>query len=195
MPTVSILIDEADSYLVAIRRGDGTWLKFTDRYVPAQDNAVGSIGLESSYTELARGFDRELLVFGTPTVTILYHVLRQFNPNLGLMNPNMKRQRKTLVQLAVLFCEAVRFSQMRARLQEIMEDGQSVQLPEHMWQWIQKWSTASSFALFSKRREDAGVMDDDPLELEAVESLGISSRSDLVEFLGLILHTAHVRRE
>ncbi|CAN6339820.1 unnamed protein product [Urochloa humidicola] len=27
-PTVSILIDETDSYLVAVRRGDGVWLKF-----------------------------------------------------------------------------------------------------------------------------------------------------------------------
>lgn len=129
-PTVSILVDEIDSYLVAIRRGDGKWLKFSDHCIPlpADHPAVESMGLVSSYSRLTRGFDREQLVFGTPVLTNLYHVLFHFNPKLGLMNPEMTRQRKALVQLIVLFCEAVRFRRMRARLLEIMEDGQSVTL-------------------------------------------------------------------
>jgi hypothetical protein len=61
-----------------------------------------------------------------------------------------------------------------------------------MWTWLQKWSAASSFALYSKRREDEGIMHDDPDQLGAVEELGINNRNDLVGFLSLILHTAYI---
>ncbi|KAK8449996.1 hypothetical protein SEVIR_7G297100v4 [Setaria viridis] len=189
-PTVSILIDEIDSYLAAIQRGDGKWLKFSDRPIPlpADHPAVESMDVESSYIDLTRGFIREQLVFGTPVLTNLYHVLFHFNPKLGLMNPEMIRQRKALVQLILLFCEAVRFRQMRARLLEIMEDGQSVTLPRKMWPWLQKWSTASTFALNCKEREGRGNMQDDPRLLRSVEGLEIKSREDVPGFLGLILH-------
>ena len=59
-PTVSILIDEIDSYLAAIQRGDGKWLKFSDRPIPlpADHPAVESMDVESSYIDLTRGFIR-----------------------------------------------------------------------------------------------------------------------------------------
>ncbi|XP_072151320.1 uncharacterized protein [Setaria viridis] len=193
-PTVSILIDEIDSYLVAIQKGDGKWLKFSDRPIPlpADHPAVESMDIQSSYVHLTRGFIREQLVFGTPVLTNLYHVLLHFNPNIGLMNREMIRQRKALVQLIVLFCEAVRFRQMRARLLEIMEDGQSVTLPRKMWPWLQEWSTASKFALSCKEREGHGNMQDDPSLLRSVEGLEIKSREDVPGFLGLILRSAFV---
>lgn len=131
-------------------------------------------------------------MFGLPVLTNLYHVLANFNADLGLRNQKMKTQRKGLVQLIVLFSEAVRFPRMRAKLVEIMEGGQSVRLPSDMCSWVHKWSTASTFALNCKRREKAGIAADDQTLVGSVAELGMHSREDLSGFLGLILHTANV---
>ncbi|CAO2170273.1 unnamed protein product [Urochloa humidicola] len=83
--------------------------------------------------DLRCGFDEKQLMFGIPMLINLYHVLFNFNPNLGLMNPEITRQRKAMVQLIMLFSEAVRFRRLRARLREIMvEIGQSIMLLEKM---------------------------------------------------------------
>uniref|UniRef100_K3YDJ1 Uncharacterized protein n=1 Tax=Setaria italica TaxID=4555 RepID=K3YDJ1_SETIT len=146
-PTVSILIDEKDFYLLRI-----------------------ILLLNTHYWKTESAFPIMLINF--------YHVYFHFNPKLGLMNSEMTRQRKMLVQLIVLFCEAVRFKRLRAKLLEIMEDGRSFTLPQKMWSWLQDWSTTSMFALSCKQREGGGNMQDDPRVLRSVEGLEINSRED-----------------
>ncbi|KAJ1265002.1 hypothetical protein BS78_08G044200 [Paspalum vaginatum] len=84
-PTVSILIDEVDSYVVAIMPADGTWLQFSDRAIPQGVNAT-VLGFSSSYIRLLDDINSVDIVFGTPVgtpvLTNVYHVLSNFNPQL-----------------------------------------------------------------------------------------------------------------
>lgn len=117
-------------------------------------------------------------------------MLSSFNPNLGLKNPTMKMQRKVLVQLAMLFCEAIRFKHLLEKLLEIMASGKNDKLPPNMWGWPQKWSVLSKFALTCKLREAENFLHDDQNDIRAVEAFGIHNRDDIAAFLGLILHSA-----
>ncbi|KAJ1265001.1 hypothetical protein BS78_08G044100 [Paspalum vaginatum] len=104
----------------------------------------------------------------------------------------MKRQRRALVQLVVLFCEALRFKHLLARLMEIMASGQSIKLPPHMWDWFRKWSSISKFALDCKHRDSIEEEDDDADLLLNITAFGINNKEDVAGFLGLILHTARL---
>lgn len=65
-PTVSLIIDEKDIYLIAFRRGDGTWLHFRDRLLPEVPGPDGQmlavrgvpIQLHSSYLQLIKDKER-----------------------------------------------------------------------------------------------------------------------------------------
>lgn len=65
-PTVSLIIDEKDIYLIAFRRGDGMWLHFRDRVLPAVPDSEGQlveviglpIQLGSSYLQLIKDTER-----------------------------------------------------------------------------------------------------------------------------------------
>jgi len=57
MPTVSLLIDEINCYLIAFRRGNGDWLHFDDHDLPNDVEGI-KLGFDSSYGELLEHIDK-----------------------------------------------------------------------------------------------------------------------------------------
>jgi hypothetical protein len=98
--------------------------------------------------------------------------------------------KKALVQMVIMFCEAVRFKLILEEIIGMMKEFKTSVLPLLMWSWTNNWNTLSAFALNCKSREDIGVLTDDPVVVNTVTALGVNSRDDVVRVLGLIMRKA-----
>lgn len=126
-------------------------------------------------------------MFGLQIIGYAYHTLSTFDPELSVKHPKMKKQRKVLVQIAMMFCETIRFKLILKKILNLMTEGRTGTLDSLAWDWVNNWSTISSFALVSKRLEDNHVFVDAAEDLEKVFAFGINSRDDVADLLGLIL--------
>uniref|UniRef100_A0A0E0FA05 rRNA N-glycosylase n=1 Tax=Oryza meridionalis TaxID=40149 RepID=A0A0E0FA05_9ORYZ len=103
-PTVSLLIDESNGYLVGFRRGDGTWMHFNDQElpnVPGTEQRVPGIPIQlsSSYMNLIKDNERPYFSVGRQSLRHSYFVLLNYDAEVDLRTAMMKRQRKALTQL------------------------------------------------------------------------------------------------
>ncbi|EEE52848.1 hypothetical protein OsJ_35387 [Oryza sativa Japonica Group] len=186
-PTVSLLIDESNGYLVRFRKGNGTWMHFNDQElpnVPGTEQRVPGIPIQlsSSYMNLIKDNERPYFSVGRQSLRHSYFVLLNYDAEVDLRSAMMKRQRKALTQLIILFCEAARIRPVLEFISEAMSTEDTTPLDETLWTWIKNWSTLSRFALHCRRCErDATPLD--PNEIKHVSPYGITSREQVLESL------------
>ncbi|KAK3136274.1 hypothetical protein QOZ80_5BG0430810 [Eleusine coracana subsp. coracana] len=181
-PTVSLLIDEINCYLVGFRRANGDWLKFDDQDLP---NGVGvPLGFESNYNDLCEHLNKHKTVFGCPTLTNAYYILLNYNGDL-------KKVKKALLQMVVMFCEAVRFKLILEEIVNIMKEYKTSVLPPHMWDWTKNWHVLSAYAVDCKGRDANNIDLDDQVLLQSVAGLQVNNREDAARLLGLIMRKLH----
>ncbi|KAF2906870.1 hypothetical protein DAI22_12g052900 [Oryza sativa Japonica Group] len=156
--------------------------------VPGTEQRVPGIPIQlsSSYMNLIKDNERPYFSVGRQSLRHSYFVLLNYDAEVDLRSAMMKRQRKALTQLIILFCEAARIRPVLEFISEAMSTEDTTPLDETLWTWIKNWSTLSRFALHCRRCErDATPLD--PNEIKHVSPYGITSREQVLEVLLLIL--------
>nr|ABA98828.2 Ribosome inactivating protein [Oryza sativa Japonica Group] len=171
-PSVQILIDQRNAYLIAIRNGAGQWFNFSDTPAPDIFNAQPILYLKADYGHLLQDWDE--VTVGPPSVLDSYYRLLNFNNGLPRDHPLLHVQRRAIARLAVMFCEAARLRSVRALVSHQMDlymNGTITSLITR--KRITSWDLISGFALHCWSREQDGIGGYLQTELDKLRRIGI----------------------
>ena len=120
------------------------------------------------------------MAFGLPMLTNTYFALVAYDGDL-------KRLKKAVVHMIIMFCEAVRFELLFQEILKMMGAGSTLPLPPVMCYWTNNWKVLSGFALNCKQRDETLEMAGDPELLLKVRKFEVNNRDDIAKLTGLIM--------